>query len=314
MPRGPNLQQRQDFLLPPRPRWVRADQSRTDLAEAAFRTGAALALLDARVHAAAPFAGVWRRRLALKAAVASARIIRRSEDEQKLRDAFYLRRPADDPGPAGRLFAAWLTLCDHSAPLAGDVVLHVAETLQLPRDEALFRAIAQNLANSEHGAPFAAARTATAVLAHCPDAEVFSLWLADAVLAHRLKWPRPVPLLATALLHPAVRVHERRPHPADQTSWLLSCLRAYDRGAQQACDLFSELSRRSQKLLSVAPRLRAKGAGAVIDLLHHDDAVPASARIKTLSDRGLRRLFDRLVTLGAVQELSERATFRLYGL
>jgi Protein of unknown function (DUF1403) len=29
-----------------------------------------------------------------------------------------------------------------------------------------------------------------------PDAEALALWLADSVLAHRLKWPAPVPLIA----------------------------------------------------------------------------------------------------------------------
>jgi Protein of unknown function (DUF1403) len=83
------------LLLPPLPGWARPEAPVTDLNEAVFRAGAALALLDARVRAdgrEVPFAGAWRRRLALKAAAASARIARRGEDEASLRDAF-LRPP-----------------------------------------------------------------------------------------------------------------------------------------------------------------------------------------------------------------------------
>ncbi|MET2832841.1 DUF1403 family protein [Mesorhizobium shangrilense] len=44
------------------------------------------------------------------------------------------------------------------------------------------------------------------------------------------------------------------------------------------------------------------------------DAVVASQEIAGISDRGLRRLFDRLLERGAVRELSGRPTFRIYGL
>jgi len=60
-----------------------------------------------------------RRRLALKAAAASARIARRGEDEATLRDVFFLRHGGDDPGPAGRMLVAWRGL-DRSAPLGDE--------------------------------------------------------------------------------------------------------------------------------------------------------------------------------------------------
>ncbi len=58
----------------------------------------------------------------------------------------------------------------------------------------------------------------------------------------------------------------------------------------------------------------AKAADAVVERLLSDDAIVASEKIAGMSDRGLRRLFDRLVELGAVRELSGRPIFRIYGL
>jgi hypothetical protein len=299
--------------LPPFPPWARLDAPTTETG-AAFRAGAALAALDARVQAEVPFAGVWRCRLALKAAAASARIARRGEDEAMLRDAFFLRHSGADPGPGGRLLLAWRGL-DRSTPLDDDAVLHVAVFFGLQVDEALKIAIAgaQQLATSNDVAPLAAAQTLRFVCTQRPDAEMLATWLADAVLAARLKWPRPLPLIAAALINPSLRTLGRRPHPND-SSWVLSCYAAYARAAAQACDLFAELERNSQKLLAVERRLRAKGAKAVIAKLHDEDAVPPSAPIGAISGRGLRRLFDRLVALGAVRELTGRPTFRLYGL
>ncbi|MCB1547591.1 MAG: DUF1403 family protein, partial [Hyphomicrobiaceae bacterium] len=60
--------------------------------------------------------------------------------------------------------------------------------------------------------------------------------------------------------------------------------------------------------------LRSKAAGDVIDRLLGDDAVSGALTTKALSRWASRRLFDRLAELGAVRELSGRATFRIYGL
>ena len=68
------------------------------------------------------------------------------------------------------------------------------------------------------------------------------------------------------------------------------------------------------KLLAAAPQLRAKGAAAVIEALLDDDAVRHPGATDAMSARARRRLFDRLVSLGAVRELTGRATSRLYGL
>jgi hypothetical protein len=64
----------------------------------------------------------------------------------------------------------------------------------------------------------------------------------------------------------------------------------------------------------VTPKLRAKEKGRALAALLADDAVSAAAPILGFSDRARRRLFERLVTLGAARELTGRPTFRLYGL
>jgi hypothetical protein len=59
--------------------------------------------------------------------------------------------------------------------------------------------------------------------------------------------------------------------------------------------------------------LRGKDADRMVAILLMEDAQPATAG-KDASDRSTRRLFERLVALGAVRELTGRPTFRLYGL
>jgi len=86
--------------------------------------------------------------------------------------------------------------------------------------------------------------------------------------------------------------------------------------ASSRLGLSAALGRRAERLLAVAPELRARGADVVVGRLLDEDAlVAAHEQHKTgMSDRGLRRLFDRLVELDAVRELSGRPAFRIYGL
>jgi hypothetical protein len=150
-----------------------------------------------------------------------------------------------------------------------------------------------------------------------PHVEIFALWLSDLALAQRLRWDAPVPLLATAIAHASLRrgPSGKRPRPADP-DWVDAAAGAYAMAALEAYALAGELARAGEKLLTAQPKLRAKSAGRVIELLLSDDAVsPArAAKAARLSDRAARRLFDRLIELGAVRELSGRPNFRFYGL
>ena len=166
---------------------------------------------------------------------------------------------------------------------------------------------------------------AFAAAERCGFGRAVGAWLADALLAQRLGWACAIPLLGTEAV---LRSHasRRRGGPAIVTAagveadgeGAKNLVAAQARAALRAIDLFSDLERRAEKLLAVAPKLRAKGADAIVDRLLNEDALMASRgdkkMDKKMSDRGLRRLFDRLLVLGAVRELSGRPTFRTYGL
>ena len=157
----------------------------------------------------------------------------------------------------------------------------------------------------------AAAKAAALAFSAVPDApappsEIFALWVFDIVLAIRLRWPRPVPLIATKILDPTLRSPGagRRPRPGDP-AWPNAAAGAIALAAASALDLAADLSRRSSTLLAVAPKLRSKPAQKIVDLLLAEDCVSAAeaARQAPMTDRAARRLFDRLVVLGAAREL-----------
>ncbi|MET3523954.1 hypothetical protein ABID25_005823 [Mesorhizobium abyssinicae] len=287
-------------------------------ADAAFRAGAALGALDTLARAQPAWAGAWRQRLALKCAAASMRLAGRVEDEAALRDAWLLCPAGADPGPAGAIFGAWRQLALQPPAVSGDRLAKAAEMLGLAwDDEALADLCAEieDLTGSRRPAPFAAAAIAARVVAMRPDAELLAWWLADLVLAQSLRWPRPLPLLMAQAFGPAFRgeASGKRIRPGEKGFERAVCV-ALVQAAAETCRLAAELSRRAEKLLAAAPKLRAKGAGDVIFLLLNEDAVPGSLVTKNLSRFAARRLFERLQQFEAVRELSGRPTFRLFGL
>ncbi|HEY8065385.1 MAG TPA: DUF1403 family protein [Methylosinus sp.] len=295
--------------------------------DAAFCAGAGLALLDQILRENPPFAGALRQRLALRAATACAGLSRHREDSSALRDAEHLSPNADadaPTSPAGRIHRLWRLFECRPTPLEDSILRNAADFLDLPADIG-FEGVAAALRDIVAGAetPLAAAAGASAAAmelfrdAQAVDAEILALWLADLALARRLGWDAPVPLLATTIARPSLRrgPSGKRPRPSD-ADWVHAAAGAYAMAAGEACALAGELARAGEKLLAAQSKLRAKGAGRVIELLLSDDALsPArAAKAARLSDRAARRLFDRLVELGAVRELSGRSNFRLYGL
>jgi hypothetical protein len=237
----------------------------------------------------------------------------RREAEADLRDAWFLRAKGAALGPAGEHLQAWRMLASNST-LSLDGLRRVAGCFGVNASIPLAEIFA--LIERKDGNPIrAAAQTAAAVSKLNPAAEFLGLWLADFVLARRLRWPQPVPLLATKISDPTIRraAHARTSHPEDE-SWEKVVALAYAQAAASAIDLAGDLSRRAHNLLAQRAKLRAKGAGKVLDTLLEEDALAPSARIGGMSDRAMRRIVDRLVTLGVARELTERPTFRLYGL
>lgn len=302
--------------FPSCPGWARppaAGDTGAAGADPNFFAGAALAALHPVACHPHPLGGVWRQRLALTCAASLARQQGRTEDEHMLRDHWYHRRAGDDPGPAGRLLKAWRWLGERSALRAGDWGFNLAALLAHRFDDALQDTIAY-ATDQLHGrgsAVGAAAAVAATSLRFRPDCRPLAFWLADAVLARRLNWPAPVPLLAAHVKrgdcrHAAAYVDGDGP-------WRTACALAYARGAAVAADRYADLGRRAATLLKVAPQLRGRDADRMVAILLCEDAQPATTG-QAASDRSSRRLFERLVSLGGVRELTGRPTFRLYGL
>ena len=195
-------------------------------------------------------------------AAASAKILRLNADEGALRDLRFA--VGDAARPAAKLLQA---LARPRRPAAQPRPRPARRRGGAARPG---RADPNGLASSlkacaGEGDPVsAAAKSAALVFSAFPDApaaeaEILALWVFDLVLAIRLRWARPLPLIATKILDPALR------SPAEAggrgpaiPAWPKAAAGAIALAAASALDLAADLSRRSETLLAVAPKLRAE--------------------------------------------------------
>lgn len=301
--------------LPKLPGWVTSRRAETFEA-VAFRSGSSLTVLDALVSD--PSLGVpvklLANRLALKAATATSKLEGRLAREADIRDAYHLTPPGEASGPDGDLLAFWRDggrlhpngvgdIADLvGAGFAGDVVIWTDAGLERART---------------HGPLAGCVATLKAVLAADDRAERIACLLSDLVLARALNWKTVRPVSVQRLTKAELRALTAEGQGGD-----IAVQARVLESIEETVRLARELTRRADALRAVAPKLRAKGSDAAVDLFLAEDAVaPASMlspRIRgtsiPMTDRAARRFCDRLVELGVARELTGRPTFRLYGI
>ncbi len=300
-----------DLLHPPP--WLRSPGAGDYELDAACVAGAALALLHGAAGAYLPGRGVWLDRQALCAAVRCCAAAGRREGEPDIRDAVHMTPAGENPGPAGRLYGFWRAAARQSPELDDDKVSAGRRLLGLsPSTADDLVAIARELAAGDRVGMVAALQLTARFAALPAEAEPFALWLADIVLACRSGWPVTVPLFACALQRPRGGVGRLVRQEPD--TWRREVLAGVAAAALEGLAQAQDLAARASRLAAAVPRLRAKGAEPLLAAVLERDAVAPAAPMPTMTARSRRRLFDRLVALGLVRELTGRPTFRLYGL
>lgn len=282
--------------VPRPPNWASRGSVET-IEDVAFLSGAALSHLHrVPTHQTVPEA-LLRARLALRAAEVCLVHMGRSERAGDLRDAVAFVQPGDSPGPMGEMYRGWQRAVerDGSARAMQRALPGVPES-----DIAAWLNVGQ-------GAPVS---RVAAVVEACVDARprdpATALILGEAVLSRALGWSHVLPVLSLGLKRSDLR--------KTGEALRFACHRAVVAAVPEISRDAADLARRAAHLKAVAPKLRAKGSEAAVDLFLTRDALAPTALASLRSNRARLRFCDRLVELGAVRELTGRDTFRLYGL
>lgn len=282
----------------------------------AFRSGAALTVLDQLVSD--PRHGVpvklLANRLALSSATATSKMEGRLAQEADIRDAFHLTPLGEARGPDGDMLAFWRDGGRLRASRTGEIADLIGEGLA--GEVGVW--LDAGLESARTCGPLAGCSAVLhAVLETDDRAERVACLLSDVALARALNWKAVLPVSAHRLTKAALRDLTAEGQGAE----LLVQERILE-AIEETVRLARDLARRAEALRTIAPKLRAKGSDAAVDLFLTEDAVvPASMlspRIQgtsiAMTSRAARRFCDRLVELGAARELTGRPTFRLYGI
>lgn len=301
--------------LPQLPGWVTSRRAET-LETVAFRSGAALTVLDQLVSD--PRHGVPVRllanRLALSAATAASKLEGRLAREADIRDAYYLTPPGEPRGPDGDLLAFWREAVRLRLNGPGEIADLIAP--DRAEDVAGWLDAGQDRART-HGPLAGCVAVMRAVLETDDRAERVACLLSDIVLARVLNWKIVLPVSEQYLTKTALRDVSANGQGAE-----LAVQRRILESLEETIRMARDLARRAEALRAVAPKLRAKGSAAAVNLFLSEDAVAPASMLSPhirgtsipMTDRAARRFCDRLVELGVARELTGRPTFRLYGI
>ncbi|MEM6663880.1 MAG: DUF1403 family protein [Pseudomonadota bacterium] len=301
--------------LPHLPRWVTSRRTET-FETVAFRSGAVLTVLDQLVSDARHGVPVklLANRLALSAATATSKLEGRLAREADIRDAYHLTPPGEARGPDGILLSFWREAVRRRVGDTGEIADLVG--VDLAGEMGVWLDAGQERTRS-HGPLAGCVSALRAVLEVDDRAERVACLLSDVILAWALKWKTVLPVSTQRLTKTVLRNMTANGQGAE----LALQVRILE-SIEVAIRLARDLALRAEALRTVAPKLRAKGSDAAVNLFLTEDAVVPASMLSPcirgtsipMTDRAARRFCDRLAELGVARELTGRPSFRLYGI